>query len=44
MYNYIQLKLASPKKILSWCERLLPNNKNIGEIKKPMRIKKKTDT
>lgn len=32
--EYIQIKLASPKKILSWCERSLENGKNIGEIKK----------
>lgn len=37
MRNYIQVKIASPKKILEWTERLLPNNKNIGEVKKPKR-------
>ena len=31
--EYIQIKLASPKKILNWSERLLPNGKLIGEIK-----------
>lgn len=32
--NYIKIKLASPKKILTWTERILPNGKPIGEIKK----------
>lgn len=40
MRNYIQIKLASPGKVLQWTERLLPNNKKIGEIKKAMRLKK----
>lgn len=30
----IQISLASPHDILTWSERLLPNNKLIGEIKK----------
>ena len=37
----MQLKIASNQKVLSWCERLLPNNKNVGEITKPMRLEKK---
>lgn len=37
MRNYIQLKLASPRKILEWTERLLPNNEKIGQVKKSMR-------
>jgi hypothetical protein len=32
--EYIQIKIASPKKILSWSERILANGKKIGEIKK----------
>jgi len=35
--KYIQIKLACPKKILKWTERLLPNNKLIGEVKKALR-------
>lgn len=31
--NYIELKIASPKKILTWTERSLINNKLIGEVK-----------
>lgn len=41
MRDYIQIKLASPKKILEWTERLLPNNKKIGEVKKAMSQNKK---
>lgn len=32
--EYFQTKIASPEKILIWTERLLPNGKLIGEIKK----------
>lgn len=38
MREYLQIKIASPQQILKWSERLLPNNKLIGEIKKPMKI------
>lgn len=40
MKEYIQLKLASPKKILTWTERALPNGKIFGEVTKPWRNKK----
>ena len=36
MRNFIKIKIASPKKILSWTERPLPNGELIGEVKKPM--------
>jgi esterase/lipase superfamily enzyme len=39
MRNYLQIKLASPQKVLEWTERLLPNNKKVGEVKKAMRLK-----
>jgi len=32
--EYIKINLASPAKILNWTERMLPNNKLVGEIKK----------
>lgn len=38
--KYIKINLASPQKILTWTERLLPNNKLVGEISKSMRWKK----
>lgn len=34
--KYIQVKIACPKKILKWTERLLPNGKLVGEITKAM--------
>lgn len=34
MKNFIKINIASPQKILSWTERLLPNKgKYIGEVK-----------
>lgn len=35
--KYIQINLACPKKVLTWTERLLPNNKLVGEITKAIR-------
>jgi hypothetical protein len=34
--EFVKIKIASPKTILNWSERLLPNNKLIGKISKPM--------
>lgn len=34
MKEYIKINIASPKKILKWTERLLPNGKLIGEVQK----------
>lgn len=42
--EHIRIRLASPKDILSWTERLLPNNKLIGEIKKHRTYNFKTNT
>lgn len=30
--QYIKINLASPKKILKWTERRLPNGETIGKI------------
>jgi hypothetical protein len=38
--DFLKLKIASPQKILEWSERLLPNFKNIGEIKNTNRLNK----
>lgn len=38
MKEFIQIKIASPKKILSWTERSLPNGELIGEIKKSVSL------
>jgi hypothetical protein len=36
--TFLKLKIASPRKILEWSERLLPNSKKIGEIKNAKRF------
>lgn len=36
--KHIKIKLASPKKILKWTERSLPNGEIIGKITKTKRI------
>ena len=33
-FDYFQLNIASPNKIKSWANKLLPNKKVLGEIKK----------
>jgi hypothetical protein len=30
--NYFRLKLVSPKKVLTWCERKLPSGGFVGKI------------
>lgn len=37
MKDFVQIKIASPKTILNWTERSLPNGEYIGEIKKSMK-------
>nr|YP_009032768.1 RNA polymerase beta' subunit [Euglenaformis proxima]AGL12034.1 RNA polymerase beta' subunit [Euglenaformis proxima] len=37
--DYIQLTIASPRKIIKWTERLLPTGYYIGEVKEPMGFK-----
>jgi hypothetical protein len=32
MKDYIKMNIASPKKILSWTERALPNGKLVGKV------------
>jgi hypothetical protein len=39
--KYIKINLVSPKKLLKWTERSLPNGEFVGQITKPMRIKDK---
>lgn len=36
MKEFVKISIASPKKILQWSERSLPNGEFIGEIKKPV--------
>lgn len=35
--KYIKINIASPKKILKWTERSLPNGELIGKITKSQR-------
>lgn len=32
MKEHIKINIASPRKILEWTERILPDGKKIGEI------------
>jgi DNA-directed RNA polymerase subunit beta' len=36
--EFIKIKIASPQKVLSWTERLLPDGKLIGEVTRPLKI------
>ena len=40
--DYIQIQLASPKEIERWSQRVLPNNKIVGEITKADTINYRT--
>lgn len=40
MEKYIKISLASPKTILKWSERSLPNGELVGRITRPIRINK----
>ncbi len=41
-FDYVKINLASPTRIRSWGERLLPNGQIIGEITKPETINYRT--
>nr|AYR06480.1 RNA polymerase beta' subunit [Rhodogorgon sp.] len=41
-FDYIRISLASPEKIRSWGERILPNGQVIGEVTKPETINYRT--
>lgn len=36
--KHVKIKLASPKRILKWTERSLPNGEMVGRINKTKRI------
>ena len=40
--QFIQIQLASPKEIERWSQRVLPNNKIVGEITKADTINYRT--
>lgn len=39
--NFLKIDIASPKSILNWTERNLPNDKIIGKVNKALGIMKK---
>lgn len=41
-FDYVRISLASPQKIRSWGQRLLPNGQVIGEVTKPETINYRT--
>lgn len=41
--KYIKISIASPKKILFWSERNLPNGNLVGKINKPLRHYRKNN-
>ena len=41
-FDYVKINLASPLRIRSWAERILPNGQIIGEITKPETINYRT--
>ena len=41
-FDYIKITLASPRRIRTWAERILPSGELIGEVKKPETINFRT--
>nr|YP_009399104.1 RNA polymerase b'-subunit [Taenioma perpusillum]ARW68501.1 RNA polymerase b'-subunit [Taenioma perpusillum] len=41
-FDYVKISLASPSKIRSWGERILPNGQIVGEVTKPETINYRT--
>jgi DNA-directed RNA polymerase subunit beta' len=41
-FDYVKINLASPKRIRTWGERILPNGQVVGEITKPETINYRT--
>ena len=42
-FDYVKINLASPSRIRSWGERVLPNGETIGEVVKPETINYKIE-
>ena len=34
-FDYVKINLASPSRIRSWGERILPSGERVGEVTKP---------
>ena len=41
-FDYVKINLASPSRIKSWGERILPNGESVGEVTKPETINYRT--
>ena len=41
-FDYVKINLASPSRIRSWGERILPNGQTVGEVTKPETINYRT--
>jgi DNA-directed RNA polymerase subunit beta' len=41
-FDYIKIGLASPQRIMEWCQRTLPNGQVVGEVTKPETINYRT--
>ena len=41
-FDYVKINLASPARIRSWSERVLPSGERVGEVTKPETINYRT--
>ena len=41
-FDYLRISIASPKRIRSWSERVLPSGEIVGEVLKPETINFRT--
>ena len=41
-FDYVKINLASPNRIQSWGQRILPNGQCVGEVTKPETINYRT--
>ena len=41
-FDYVKINLASPDRIQSWGQRILPNGQHVGEVTKPETINYRT--
>ena len=37
-FDYLRITIASPQRIKTWCERILPSGEIVGEVLKPETI------
>ena len=41
-FDYVQITLASPDRVMEWGQRTLPNGQVVGEVTKPETINYRT--